>query len=634
MISIIRNQIMIKRMLNIRGKLFLFFVPGLLFLCHMFHATAQKTGNQKANQTAYFTGENLEAVQAISYGFKPWYERENELPGGVILIEPTGDISGQSDLDNIQNAVNRMSAKGGGKVKLAAGKFFVNNQIMMKDNVILRGAGMDYTAVRSVRTKGTGASWNIVMLGLHHPGFLTRDRGDVYHKVKFNKVEAGTNTFTIADGFYDDLVFTRQDNREYWDKHKPRVGDLMLIGDLKHGRIGLSSPKVAAHFWPQFVRITGIDGYTVTIDEPHVMGKESGIACWVPSPAPFNERANLPYWWVENCIVGDMEFENVEAMIMAHVGARNVLLENIKVIETRGIKKGIQINGFYKSTMRGCYLECAGGRSVEMKHGSARSLVKNNKFVHTGSLSWRPSISTGEGDYAMHFHDNEWHYKVSPDPETPMFFMVMQYGGSFKRNFIHTDQGAGFPEDATVFAIRGSENVAFTYQDTTHYYSRPTGFMVWEENRYEIAIGSAYEFTSNVTTDKHWGKGALISGDDWTGTVFYEPAAGKIINGYPTRVEDVVKAHNVRNLKGTKMSWLSEDPASSFPRLIADVHDPDELTSVITQADLKKNELINREQVRKDSMVVKVKDQLYMWHEAEKHWKNLGEGEDIVPVVE
>ena len=590
-------------------------------------------GNSGLTQSAkYFTSENREAVQAISYGFESWYEDENELPGGVVVIKPSNDESGITDHDNIQNAVDEMSKAGGGKVQLEAGKYFVNNQIMMKSNVILRGAGMNKTVVRNTRTGGVdGASWNVVMLGLHHPMFMTRGLVDIYHKVKFGSVKAGDKQFTLLDSVYDDPVFTKRDNKKYWSKHKPAVGDMVLLTDYDHGRTGPNVPKPATHHWGQFARITGINDYNVTIDEPFVSDLKQGIVHWIPEDPPVHERANLPYWWVENAVVADMEFENTSALIYAYVGTRNSLVENIKAVKMREPRRGFQIQGLYKSTIRGCYVEYAGGRSVEIKSCSGRSLLKNNTFVNVGNNSPRPAIALGESVYAIHIHDNEWHYKVSPHPDTWTFCMPEQYGGSFKRNYIHFDEGVKYPDQASMFQIRGG-CPSVTYMDTPYQFCRNTGYMVWEDNRYDVTIGRTYDFFStNINkTHRYWMRGALINGDDWTGSKITNYAAARIRNGFPARPEDVVVVEHVKNLIGQEASWDSEEPASTFPRIVADEDNPAELISTTIQSNFT-NIRINDPWVRYDGMILKKNKNAYRWNEQTKLWINIDNPDDKKP---
>ena len=64
----------------------------------------------------------------------------------------------------------------------------------------------------------------------------------------------------------------------------------------------------------------------MTIDEPFVKELNCGLACWISSPAPFDARTTIHHGWVDNCVIGDMEFENVAAMIFVMVGTRNILL--------------------------------------------------------------------------------------------------------------------------------------------------------------------------------------------------------------------------------------------------------------------------------------------------------------------
>lgn len=621
----------------------------LCFVCFFSFITgamAQDVRNDEQNTwpEEYFGGENMEAVQAISYGFKPWYANEDELPGGVAVIKPSGDESGKTDRNNIQDAINRMSEAGGGKVQLKEGKYYVNNQLEMESNVIFRGAGMDKTVVRNTRTEGGPASWNVVMPGVHHPAFYTKWKEDLFHKVKFGPVKAGETMFTIVDEEIEDAVMTKRNNREYWDKNKPEVGDMLMVNDYVFGLDNIQAYRPVTHHWTQFVKISDIDGYTVTIDEPFVRDLGSGLACWVPSPEPVNPRTNIHHGWVENCVIGDMEFENVAAMIYAMVGTRNTLLENIKVLKTRGPGVGIQIQGFYKSTMRGCHLEITGGRSLEVKDGSARVLIEGNKFVNVGSGSRRPSISTGESVFAIHIHNNEWHFKVAPHENTPMFFRVQQYGGSFRNNYIHSDEGAGLPEGASVFSFNGDgkldlsqmepTSIIFDHVDPNYEFYRPTGFMIWEGNRYEVNASSAYRFSGSGKKSHFKMKKVVIRNEDWTRSMLTGESAGIILDKYPDTSHEIIVVENVKNLKGQNTTWQATGPVSSFPRLTANRFIPEEMVSITTEADLADNPLINDPLVRIHGMIVKISGKRYTWDSLSKRWENLDGGDDIVPAGE
>jgi hypothetical protein len=291
--------------------------------------------------------------------------------------------------------------------------------------------------------------------------------------------------------------------------------------------------------------------------------------------------------------------------------------------------------------MRGCYVEYADGRSVEIKDGSARTLLQNNTFVCVGGESWRPSISTGESVFAIHFHDNEWHYKTAPHPNTPMIFRMQQYGGSFKRNHVHTDEGVSFPDHIPVMNMdAGSRHKRtemdpkadlYTHLNPDHESFRMTGFFVCEDNRYEVATGSAYKITGAGRNDEHQMKQILIRNEDWTGSTFSGTAGGMILNSFPAHENEVVIVENVKHMTGGRFSWQSEDPASCFPRLYGDYRDPEQLNSVSTKADLTRNPLVNDTLIRRDGVVVKTDEGSYVWSQAKGKWKDIDGGEDIYP---
>jgi hypothetical protein len=265
-------------------------------------------------------------------------------------------------------------------------------------------------------------------------------------------------------------------------------------------------------------------------------------------------------------------------------------------------------------------------------------LIENNKFVGVGAIDKdeggdrahvaigsRPSISLGESVYAIHIHDNEWHYKVSPHPDTWTFCMPQQYGGSFKRNYVHMDKGLKFPDNASMFQIKGGYPT-YTYLDSTYQLYRNTGYMIWEDNRYEVSIGRAYDFFSTGIdkTDRYWMRGALIKDEDWTGSVIVNSAAASIRNGYPAKAEDVVIVENIKGLIGSELSWLAEFPATSFPQLFANMNDPAEIQSITTQSDLQEDLIINDPLVRVDGVMVKIEGKVYKWNEKKEEWISIG----------
>ena len=592
-----------------------------------------------AQMNEYIDADNFHAAQNITYGFKPWYEHENALPAGVVTISPSGDATGEKDRNNIQQAIESMHDAGGGKIQLEPGKYYVNNVLAIRSNVIIRGAGRDSTIIRNTRTAGDQISWNAMMPGIHHPAFHTRDKEDDYQKIKIASTTAGTDTFIVLDGTFDGPVFTNQNNRAKWDNDKPEVGDLVMICDYDHGRDGQSAenwPKAVTHHWTQYAKITEINGYKVTIDEPHVHDRDEGVVFWIPEKPPFASRANLDLFWTDNCVIGDMTFENTPGLIYGYVGVRNMLFENINTVNIRGSKKGFQIQGLYKSTIRNCYTEVEGGRCFEIKHGSARSLLEDCKFDVVGATSWRPAISTGESVYAIHFNNNEWHYHVDPHPTTYMFMRSETYGGSFTNNYIHGEQGVSFPSGASMFSISSNagtlnhENSEFDY--FPYFYHRVTGYTLWKDNRIDIDVGIGYDIRTGDNTGRYWTKGIKISGDDWTGTTFTrESYASRLLNVSADKEKEVVIAENVRNMKGRTSSWSTSN--EGYPRTFANINDPDQVNSIITNVTIHSNDKINNSVVKTDGMVAKSGDNIYRWNESASEWEIVVPDEYLCTIV-
>ena len=128
-----------------------------------------------------------EEKDIYSYGFTPdlnralpitssgvVYDAVNErintsqiIPGGDLTLKTLsigGLVKQVAPGDDIQAAIDAVNREGGGTVQLLAGTYLLNNEIQIKSNVALVGAGRDITVLNfrgqafSVRSVGTSAS--------------------------------------------------------------------------------------------------------------------------------------------------------------------------------------------------------------------------------------------------------------------------------------------------------------------------------------------------------------------------------------------------------------------------------------------------------------------------------------------
>lgn len=77
-----------------------------------------------------------------------------QIRGGTIIVSPSGDASGTTDADNIEQALNTTGAS---KVILEAGTFYIKRTLTAPEGYdgVLRGQGKDVTRIQGVGSAGT-----------------------------------------------------------------------------------------------------------------------------------------------------------------------------------------------------------------------------------------------------------------------------------------------------------------------------------------------------------------------------------------------------------------------------------------------------------------------------------------------
>jgi hypothetical protein len=124
-----------------------------------------------------------------------------------ITINPSGDASGATDTSNIKTAIGNCPS--GQVVKLAAGTFYINNEIRIKSGITVRGSGMGATILRGV----SGASGGQLI------GFSPSTN---------QEIETATNAINLSSGYTKGSV-----NIITSSAHGMAPGDIILIDQLQ-----------------------------------------------------------------------------------------------------------------------------------------------------------------------------------------------------------------------------------------------------------------------------------------------------------------------------------------------------------------------------------------------------------------
>jgi hypothetical protein len=335
-------------------------------------------------------------------------------------IQPSGDTTGATDINNIQSALN--SCPSGQVVLLAAGNFYSNNTISIPSGRVLRGAGADSTVLKGVGVhfvpqgewttlinigNGTGGATNITN--------LTSDATKDLYSTTLASIPSG-----LAPGEIVVIDQLSDPNITNWGYADGGVGSASR-GWFARGP-GTQAEDVGRPTG-QILQIASISGNTVTFDTPfHMTYSVANKAqlyrfgtnfTGTSSVAPLTEWAGVEKIHLTGGTGGDGG-ANLKLAGAAFCWAKQIESDQTDGSSISFGSTGSPGNGVYRSVLRDSFIHDTlipqpggAGYGIVLNWHASDNLIENNIAMQFNKVMLMRS--TGGGNViGYNYMDNGW----------------------------------------------------------------------------------------------------------------------------------------------------------------------------------------------------------------------------------